>query len=392
MATSPIDYQNLAQSGLAAWQRGDAVAARTAFDTVAAAGRASPQLWLLLAQACAALGDLDASDKALDQVLADNPRNPYALLMKGDHQAARGDDRACVAWYNMALSGAALLNDIPPDLAARLDDAQRAVTASTARFEAHLLDSLQQKGLAPQQLAPRFGEAIDIVAGRREIFFQAPTTFFYPGLPHTQFFDTSTFAWVAALEAAAPAMRKEAEAVLAGNAGLAPYVERNLGRPTREHSLLEDPDWSAFYLWKNGALVADNAARCPNTAAALIDLPIPRIAGRSPMVLFSVLRPHTHIPPHNGMLNTRLICHLPLIVPPGCRLRVGNETRDVEYGKTLIFDDSIEHEAWNDSDETRLILLFEIWRPELSDDERRALAVMYEAINAYPASPSALSA
>ena len=158
----------------------------------------------------------------------------------------------------------------------------------------------------------------------------------------------------------------------------------NQNRPTREHALLNDPNWSAFYLWENGALVADNAARCPNTMTALMGAPIPHIAGRSPMVLFSVLRPHTHIPPHNGMLNTRLICHIPLIVPPGCRLRVGNETRTVEFGKAMIFDDSIEHEAWNDSDETRVVLLFEIWRPELSEAERRALTVMYEAINAYP--------
>jgi aspartyl/asparaginyl beta-hydroxylase (cupin superfamily) len=73
-----------------------------------------------------------------------------------------------------------------------------------------------------------------------------------------------------------------------------------------------------------------------------------------------------------------------LIVPPDCSLRVGNGTRAVELGKAMIFDDSIEHEAWNGSDQTRVILLLEIWRPELSEAERRALTVMYEAINAYP--------
>ena len=101
------------------------------------------------------------------------------------------------------------------------------------------------------------------------------------------------------------------------------------------------------------------------------------------MALFSVLKAKTHIPPHWGMLNTRLIVHLPLIVPSDCRLRVGNEIRPVEAGKAMIFDDSIEHEAWNDSDETRVVLLFEIWRPELDAGERRALTAMMEAINAY---------
>ena len=388
MASAPVDYQAIAQAGVAAWQRGDAAAARAAFDQVALAGRASPQLWLLLAQACEALSDLEASDKALDGVLAGDPRNPYALLMKGDHQAARGDDRAANSWYNMALSSAAQIPNLPPDLIPRLDRAQAAVANASARFEAHLGDALAKSGIDPNAVAPRFGEAIDIIAGRREVFLQQPTSFFYPGLANVQFFENGDFAWVAALEAAAPAMRKEVEAILGDGSGLAPYVVGNQNRPTREHALLNDPNWSAFYLWENGALVADNAARCPNTMAALMGAPIPHIAGRSPMVLFSVLRPHTHIPPHNGMLNTRLICHIPLIVPPGCRLRVGNETRTVEFGKAMIFDDSIEHEAWNDSDETRVILLFEIWRPDLSEAERRALTVMYEAINAYPGAPA----
>lgn len=388
MASAPIDYQAIAQAGVAAWQRGDAAAARSAFDEVASAGRASPQLWLLLAQACEAVSDLEASDKALDGVLAGDPRNPYALLMKGDHQAARGDDRAANSWYNMALSTAAQIPNLPQDLLPRLNRAQAAVADASARFEAHLSGALAKSGIDPAAVAPRFGEAIDIIAGRREVFLQQPTSFFYPGLPHTQFFENADFAWVAALEAAAPAMRKEVEAILGDGSGLAPYVVGNQNRPVREHALLNDPDWSAFYLWENGGLVADNAARCPNTMTALMGAPIPHIAGRSPMVLFSVLRPHTHIPPHNGMLNTRLICHIPLIVPPDCCLRVGNETRTVEFGKAMIFDDSIEHEAWNDSDETRVILLFEIWRPELTEAERRALTVMYEAINAYPTAPT----
>ena len=388
MASAPVDYQAIAQAGVAAWQRGDAGAARAAFDEVALAGRASPQLWLLLAQSCEALSDLEASDKALDAVLEGDPRNPYALLMKGDHQATRGDDRAANSWYNMALSSAAQIANLPQDLIPRLDRAQAAITAAAARFEAHLSSALASGGIDTTAVAPRFGEAIDIIAGRREVFLQQPTSFFYPGLPHTQFFENKDFAWVATLEAAAPAMRKEVEAILGEGSGLSPYVVGDKNRPMREHALLNDPKWSAFYLWENGALVADNAARCPNTMAALMGAPIPHIATRSPMVLFSVLRPHTHIPAHNGMLNTRLICHIPLIVPPDCRLRVGNETRTVEFGKAMIFDDSIEHEAWNDSDETRVVLLFEIWRPELSEAERRALTVMCEAINAYPGAPT----
>ena len=101
------------------------------------------------------------------------------------------------------------------------------------------------------------------------------------------------------------------------------------------------------------------------------------------MALFSLLLPGTHIPPHHGMLNTRAIVHLPLIVPPGCRLRVGNHERAVEAGRAMIFDDSMLHEAWNDSDATRVVLLFEVWRPELREAERAALTTMFEAIGTY---------
>jgi aspartyl/asparaginyl beta-hydroxylase (cupin superfamily) len=117
--------------------------------------------------------------------------------------------------------------------------------------------------------------------------------------------------------------------------------------------------------------------------AALAKVPMPVIAARSPMALFSVLQPGTHIPPHTGMLNTRLICHLPLIVPPDCTLRVGNQVEPVERGKLMIFDDSIEHEAWNRSDATRVVLLFEVWRPELSADERAALTILFESVGLY---------
>ena len=99
--------------------------------------------------------------------------------------------------------------------------------------------------------------------------------------------------------------------------------------------MLNNPDWSAFYFWKNGEPVTENLERCPSVMRALRNAPLARVPNRSPVVLFSLLKPGTHIPPHNGLVNTRLICHLPLIVPPGCRFRVGNETREWVTGKAL---------------------------------------------------------
>ncbi len=165
---------------------------------------------------------------------------------------------------------------------------------------------------------------------------------------------------------------------------ISPYVQGESRRPHNEQEgMLNNRAWSAFYLWKDGAVVADHAVRCPRTMKALAEAPLTHVQGRSPAVLFSLLRPGTHIPPHNGFVNTRLICHLPLIVPGSCSLRVGNDTRDLVEGKAWLFDDTMEHEAWNDSDRTRVILLFEIWRPELTAEERRLVGAMFEAIDAH---------
>lgn len=342
-----------------------------------------------MAHACEMTGDEATLQHALDQILAADPRDPLALVMRGDLFLRSGDDRAASGWYNAALRAAASMGQVPQHVLPRVQKAEVAMRQASERFEAHLTQTIEAAAIDQAKLNPRFAESLGILAGRQEVQLQQPSSFYYPGLPQIAFYDTSDFAWVAQLEAALPAIREEATAALAAQAGIAPYVQADPTRPNRGHALLGDPRWSAFHFFEAGVPIPANADRCPATMAALRSAPLPFIKGRSPMALYSILQPHTHIPPHWGMLNTRLICHLPLIVPDNCRLRVGNHTRTVEEGKVLIFDDSIEHEAWNDSDEVRVILLFEIWRPELSADEIKALTALYEAVNLYPQSESA---
>jgi len=374
--------ERTAQAGIAALQAGDGKAARRAFETIVASGRATLQIWLWLAQACDMLDDRAAVMAHVARVVELDAANPYALVMAGEVQTRSGNDRAAIAWYERALN-AAQGRQLPPDLIARLNRAAATRETAFARFEAEMMGALGDAGVDPANAGPRFGEALQIVSGRSQPYLQQPTSFYYPRLPQIPFYDPADFAWMAALAAALPAIRAEAEAVMAHGAGIAPYVEADADRPNKGHALLADARWSAFHLFRNGLPIADHAARCPATMAALDQAPLPRITGTAPMALFSILAPHTHIPPHNGMLNTRLICHLPLIVPDGCRLRVGAETRDVRAGEVLLFDDSIEHEAWNDSDAPRAILLFEVWRPELTAAERQALTVLFETVAAY---------
>ena len=372
-----------AQRGVGALQRGDFATARDAFAAVTASGTASPQAWLLYAQACDGLDDRANAIGALDEVLRADAGNPFALMMKGDLFARAGDDRAAVSFYRMGLRRTADLAQLPGDLPDRVRRAEAAVAAAEERFEGELQRQLAARGI--DHVPARFAEALAIAGGKQDVYLQQPTSFYFPGLPQQPWYSRGTFPWITELEAAAPAMRAEIEQVLADKQGVEPYVQEEAKRASRGHSLLNDARWSAFHLFKDGERVEENAQRCPLIMRLLEVLPIPKIARRSPMALISILKPGTHIPPHHGMLNTRLICHVPLVVPSGCRLRVGGETREVVEGRAMIFDDSFEHEAWNDGDAARAVLLFEIWRPEISEDEKVALTAMFEAVTGYDA-------
>ena len=381
MDTAQQDLEAILRGGLEAMQRGDPARARQAFEQIVDTGRATAQLWLLLADACIAEENWQRANEALDKVLEAEPRNLFALLLKGDVYSGLADDRAAISYFHRALAAVPEATQLRSDLVQRIDEARTKVAALERRFERHLSDRIGEAGI--KEVPARLSEAIRIATGQQDVYLQQPTSFYYPGLPQIAWYDPQSFAWLGAFEQAAARLADEVRAVLDDRKGLIPYVEAPADRPSRGHSLLNDPRWSAFHLLKEGERVDENASRCPLAMELLATAPIPQIDGRSPMAMVSVLQPGTHIPPHTGMLNTRLIVHIPLIVPDGCRLRVGAETRPVEFGKAMIFDDSIEHEAWNDGTSERAVLLFEIWRPELSDSERNALTAVFDSISTY---------
>ena len=312
-----------------------------------------------------------------------------ALLARGDEQAARNDPRAAIAFYQAALRAAPA--NPAADLGERLRRAQIFVQDRVAEFGRALDATRAAVDPADPVAALRLNHALDLVKGQRQLFPQQPSMFYYPYLAQRQFFEREEFAWAPALEAATAEITSELNALVAGGADFRPYVENNPNRPSRDfHGLNENDAWTALYLWKNGVMNPAVAERCPATVRALEQVPLSYIGERTPSVFFSRLAPGAHIPPHTGMLNSRLICHLPLMVPDGCWLRVGNETREWQAGELLIFDDSIEHEARNPSAETRIVLIFDIWRPELTQAERDGISAIFNAIDAF--SPSGASA
>jgi hypothetical protein len=384
MTFSQAEAEKIGKEGVAALQRGDAAGARAAFDRLIASGRAGSQARLLLAEACRQSGDRDAEASALDGLLAVDPHNIPALLMRGDVYRSVGEQRSAITFYQAALAAAKQATQLPAAIGAHLERAAALVRDAGSDYQSHLERALVERAVDAKAAGPRFEEALDILFGRRQIYLQQPSVFYFPGLPQKQFYEPEQFDWAAEVEAATADVRAELGELLNQGAEFRPYVEQEENRPFRDfYGMHGDPNWGAFYLWQDGALVEENAARCPRTLAALEKVPMTRMRARTPTVLFSLLRPGTHIPPHHGMLNTRLICHLPLIVPPDCWLRVGNETRHWQEGKLTIFDDSVEHEARNPTDRLRVVLLFDIWRPELEPTEQPAVAAIFEAIDAY---------
>ncbi len=298
------------------------------------------------------------------------------------------DYRAAAAFYGavgrLAGQGAAIDR-------AELLRARDAALWLDNRFGDVLHEGLAAAGLSEAQRHPRFQKSLEIMTGKRQRdpvytpFPQMPQSYFYPDLPLVDFADPEGYAWRSTVEVATVTIQAEAEVLLADPANFQPYLRQTTARPQGDvHGLLDNPDWSTCYLTDQGQPIAERVALARQTYD-IIDSQVPlcRIGTRAPSIMFSLLRPRSRIPAHTGMINTRFVCHLPLVVPPECGFRVGPKTREWQVGQLLVFDDSVEHEAWNNSGEDRLVLIFDIWRPDLSVEERRQVEALFAIVDSY---------
>ncbi len=385
MSSSTIENKQLMQQAIGALQSGNAVQARPLFERIVQLPNADASAWLGLAFACAHLGDNEAALAAIDKALELEPDNIRANIFKGDHLEHMDDPRGALQYYQIALSVAARTTELPDDVRQGLQRAEAACQRLDSEYRDYLMKDLAKEGFNPESSSSRFQQALDILFGASEIYLQQPRRFYFPGLPQIQFYEREDFPWIESIESATDDIRGELEDVLTERSRFSPYLESDGSHLSpRGTDLVNSNDWSSYYLWHYGELVAEAAELCLKTVAALEAAPQPQIPRQAPIALFSKLTPGTRIPPHNGMINTRLICHLPIIVPENCgALRVGSEQRAWVEGETLIFDDSIEHEAWNTSNKERVVLLFEIWRPELSEGERELVSAVLAAVRRF---------
>ena len=367
--------------------RGDPAGARLLLEQAAAADRANPIVLLNLASACRALGDPRGELAALNHALSIDPYFFPALLAKGMYFERIGRRKEAAKVYKDVLT---IAPPQPEEWAQKPLQHAREVVDDNVRALGAFLDktlAAARGRYGPSELA-RFDECKDIMAGAKQAQVQRPTMLNFPRLPAIPFYERRDFPWLGEVEGATSAIRDELLVLLREDAReFGAYVNHPDDAPLNQWAELNrSPRWSAYFLWSNGQRVDAHCARCPATAAILDRLPMATVPGAAPAAFFSTLAPRTLIPPHTGVTNTRLIVHVPLVVPEGCWFRVGNEKREWKCGEALIFDDTIEHEAWNGSDQLRAILIFDIWNPYLSTAERALVCELLAGVDAYYAS------
>ncbi|HEY8615101.1 aspartyl/asparaginyl beta-hydroxylase domain-containing protein [Phenylobacterium sp.] len=386
MSTAAAAPEDLGRQAHEAFRRGDA---GRALSLVAQAEAAFPKdlsFKLQKAMIRRATGDLAGALEALEEALAIDPYDFVSLLSKAGLVEQISGERAATPIYKNALKIAPAEDEIPPALRRPTERARELVARTTDRLDEHLRTRTAALAAACSEAARRrFDEAIGVLTGKRRIYVQEPLLLHYPQLPAIPFYDRNHFPWLPELEAATEVIREELMGALeAAKDDFAPYIAYPKDAPVNQWGELNHSRrWSSLFLWKDGARQDAACALCPRTAALLERLPLARQPGFAPTAMFSALDAHTHIPPHTGSTNARLLCHLPLVLPGPARLRVGAETREWRMGEAWVFDDTIEHEAWNDADELRVILIFDVWNPYLEPGERELITALLQARNEF---------
>jgi aspartyl/asparaginyl beta-hydroxylase (cupin superfamily)/Tfp pilus assembly protein PilF len=386
LAAAPSNPEVFSAAGNLILRCGDPPAAQALMGQAIALEPRNPRFRVNLAHILRVMQEPAAELQALDEALALDPYYYVANLQKGALLELQGKQKSAAGAYHAALSSLRPGTPIPNVLQPVLERAQRTVRANFQALEDYLQERMKDvRARHSGEAQDRIDDCLAIFVGRKRVYNQQPTMTHFPGLPAISFFDRKDFPWIVEVEAATQDIRGELESLLATSLDdFSPYVKYGPETPLNQwRDLNNSRRWSALFLYQDGKRIEQNIARCPLTVAALARAPLVDIPARAPTAFFSRLEPKTRIPAHTGSSNTRLTVHIPLVIQPDCGFRVGSEVRTWELGKALIFDDTIEHEAWNESDQPRVVMIFDIWNPLLSAAERDLMSVATAGIAEY---------
>lgn len=371
--------------GQRAFRAGDLQRAHALLSTLVEVDERDPQHWVNLAVVCLGMKDEAGEEAAIHGALKADPMHLLGLILRANMYERQGKRHEAASAYGAVATVAPPLDRLAPELRPAVQQALAYQERYQREYSAFLDDYLTPAGreLGGEDLK-RFRESLDIMLGRKRRYDSQSALFHFHGLAPVTFFDRKLFPWLDAFEANTGVIRDEFLAVLAEDNGFTPYLTYRDDQPLNQWAELNQSlRWSAFHLVEAGQVTQPNASRCPRTMELLAGAPQPDQPGRTPVAMFSMLKPKTRIPPHCGVSNVRLVTHVPLIIPPGCGFRVGNDVREWVPGQAWVFDDTIEHEAWNDSEQLRAILMFDVWHPHLSEAERRMVSALAAGIRAF---------
>lgn len=384
----PRDVGSLSVLGLIALRRGQLPRAQQLLESAIDIDPNHALIRHYLGRVHDASGNVDASVAVHGAALKLAPamfiiRLHYAMALERAGQLeqaaihyfrASNDAQAQGRWLNAETTA--------PALRPMVEHAIQVVRATRKQAFANLLEPLRQKygrdsmERVEQCLSVYFKEQAPVSPDPR----QQPTFLYFPGLPPAAYLERSLFPWIEQLEAQTEAIREELIQLLPSDAGRERVFTTEAIEQQNLRGLKSPPSWNGYYFYRHGERRDDNCAACPVTARALEMLPLSHVRDHGPEVLFSVFTAGTHLLPHRGVTNTRLVGHLPLLVPPDCALNVGGEVHEWQEGRAVVFDDTYEHEAWNRSDRTRVVLIFDIWNPHLTAAERAAIELLVPAM------------
>ncbi|MDO5505609.1 MAG: aspartyl/asparaginyl beta-hydroxylase domain-containing protein [Pseudoxanthomonas suwonensis] len=379
----PDNVQALFSLGVHAFQRGDAREALELLQLARTRSPREPMLALTVSRVLRELGQVDMEWSAIVEALQIDPYFLPGLLGKAEFHERQGRPRAAADVFRNALKVAAGESQWPQALRGRLVHARDVVQRDTEELSGYLAHRLAAtRSTVDAVTADRWDEAASILAGKSRPYHSHCNQLHVPRLPAITFYDDALFPWMEELESRTEVIKGELQSMLASRGDeFVPYIQYRPDDPVNQWDKLNHSrNWSGFHLYSHGRPVEEHLSQCPQTAEALALADTADIPGLCPNAMFSALSPGAHIPPHTGETNARLVAHLPLVVPEKCSYRVGYDWRQWREGKCWVFDDTIEHEARNDSDRLRVILMFDVWNPLLNAAERQMAAELASAM------------
>lgn len=347
-----------------------------------------------MAQVLCQVDQPDAAAGVLRRALETRPDQPLAWLLLGDVLELLGQTlAACKArfqaiarahklgqWTSVENTSPVLLEQVTRTMAKvqveRRDHLLASFDSTRQAFGAKALERIERA------LLGYLGEVDTTPPDPR----QRPKFLYIPGLPDLPFHAPQLQPWSAQLAAGWKDLRAEASELLGDQQNFESFLGLKPGQSHAQYVGGDGPcpSWDAFFFYRHGKRFDANHARCPRTSALLDTLTLCEIKSQAPEVCFSVLSPGSKIMPHHGVTNSRLVMHLPLLVPPDCALNIVNVGEHCwREGELMMFDDTFAHEAWNHSDQARVILLMDCWNPHLSSVEQTAVKQLVEAIDAF---------